>query len=356
MKAGLSLQELAIELHRQNGLKRDYLINTCAIQLDAYDDQVYLQIHDNNSLPLEPFDVNSIAHQQLGTYTGIPAVYYNRMLTEAPTLLTRNVNTWLHRETEQRMVRTMGGTARAFLSNRYRRIDNMEILEIVLPELMKIPDAKYESCQVTDSRMYIKVVNPRLQAEVAPGDIVQAGVIISNSEVGKGSVSIQPLVYRLVCRNGMVINDAQTKKYHIGRANTSDDNLAVYSNETLQAMDTAFIGQIRDTVSAAVDIARFSRVVEVMKDARSAALNTKDLPNVVELTSKEFKIRGEEQSGILQHLIEGKELSLYGLSNAVTRFSQDVESYDRATELEGIGYKILTMDPRIFRRINQMAA
>ncbi len=356
MKAGLSLQELAIELHRQNGLKKDYLINTGAIQLDAYDDQVYLQIHDNDSLPLEPFDVNSIAHQQLGTYTGIPAAYYNRMLAEDPMLLTQNVNSWLHREPAQRMVRTIDGTARAFLSNRYRRIDNMEILEIVLPELMNIPDAKYESCQVTDSRMYIKVVNPRLQAEVAPGDIVQAGVIISNSEVGQGSVSIQPLVYRLVCSNGMVINDAQTRKYHIGRANTSDNNLVVYSNDTLQAMDTAFIGQIRDTVKAAVDIARFARVVEVMKDARSAALNTKDLPNVVELASKEFNIRGEEQSGILQHLIEGKELSLYGLSNAVTRFSQDVESYDRATELEGIGYKILTMDPRIFRRINQMAA
>lgn len=38
--------------------------------------------------------------------------------------------------------------------------------------------------------MYIKVVNPRLQQEVVPGDIVQAGVIISNSEVGLGSVNI----------------------------------------------------------------------------------------------------------------------------------------------------------------------
>ncbi len=356
MKAGLSLQELAIELARQHEQKKDYLINTSALQLDAYDDQVYLQVHDNNSVPLEPFEVNSIAHQQLGTYTGIPAAYYNRMLSEDPVLLTHNVNTWLHREPAQRMVRTLGGTARAFLSNRYRRIDNIEIASIVLPELQKLEQAQFESCQITESRMYIKVVNPRLQAEVAPGDIVQAGVIISNSEVGQGSVSIQPLVYRLVCSNGMVINDAQTKKYHIGRVNTSDDNLVVYSNETLQAIDSAFIGQIRDTVSAAVDMARFSRVVELMKDARNAALNTKDLPNVVELTSKEFNIKGEEQGGILQHLIEGKDLSLYGLSNAVTRFSQDVDSYDRATELEGIGYKILTMDPRIFRRINQLAA
>ncbi len=356
MKAGLTLQQLAMELHRQNGLKKDYLINTSAIQLDAYDGQVYLQVHDNDAVPLEPFDVHSIAHQQLGTYTGIPAAYYNRMLSEDPGLLTHNVNTWLHRQPAQRMVRTLDGTARAFLSNRYRRIDNMEIAEIVLPELQKLEQAQFESCQITDSRMYIKVVNPRLQAEVSPGDIVQAGVIISNSEVGQGSVSIQPLVFRLVCRNGMVINDARTKKYHIGRANTSEDNLVVYANDTLQAMDAAFIKQIRDTVAAAVDEARFARVIDRMKEAQGVALNTADLPNVVELASKEFNITESERGGVLQHLIEGKDLSLYGLSNAVTRFSQDVESYDRATELEGIGYRILTMDPRIFRRINQLAA
>ena len=40
----------------------------------------------------------------------------------------------------------------------------------------------FESCQLTESRMYIKVVNTRLEAEVVPGDIVQSGIIISNSE------------------------------------------------------------------------------------------------------------------------------------------------------------------------------
>lgn len=46
--------------------------------------------------------------------------------------------------------------------------------------------------------------------EVRKGDIVQAGVMISNSEVGLGAVSIQPLVYRLVCTNNsdvLVISD-----------------------------------------------------------------------------------------------------------------------------------------------------
>lgn len=345
-----------MELHRQNEAKADFLVDTRSIRLDAYDSDVYLQMHNNDSVPLEPLEVNSIAHQQIATYTSIPAAYYRRMLAEHPGLLAHNVNEWLQREPAQRMLRTMDGTARAFLSNRYRRIDNMEIAEIVLPELQKLDGAVFESCQITDSRMYIKVVNPRLQAEVSPGDIVQSGVIISNSEVGQGSVSIQPLVFRLVCSNGMVINDAQTKKYHLGRANSTDGNLEIYSNDTLAAIDTAFIKQMRDTVAAAVNQARFAKVIDRMKEAREAAMNTQDIPNLIQLAGKEFGITENERGGVLQHLIEGKDLSLYGLSNAVTRYSQDVDSYDRATELEGIGYKILTMHPRIWKSINQAAA
>ena len=141
------------------------------------------------------------------------------MLSDYPELLAENVNSWFQREPTQRMVRTLDGTVRAFLSNRYRRIDNLDIAEIVLPVIQQMEDAYFESCQITDSRMYIKVVNKRLEAEVVPGDIVQSGVIISNSEVGLGSVNIQPLVYRLVCSNGMVVNDAQTRRTHIGRVN-----------------------------------------------------------------------------------------------------------------------------------------
>lgn len=356
MKAGLTLQQLAIELHRQNEAKQDFLVNTGSMQFETFGDQVYLQLRDNSMAPLEPLEVNSIAHQQLGTFTEVPAAYYNKMLTEHPALLAHNLNEWLHRDPAQRLVRTLFGTARAFLSNRYRRIDNMHIAEIVLPALQQIDGAIFESCQITDSRMYIKVVNPRLQAEVVPGDIVQSGIIISNSEVGQGSVLIQPLVYRLVCSNGMVVNDAKARKYHIGKTNSLDGNFELYEQDTIDAIDTAFVKQIRDTVYAAVDQTRFDKVIDIMRNAREAKLNTEDIPNLIQLTGKEFGITEDERGGVLQHLIEGKDLSLYGLSNAVTRYAQDVESYDRSTELEGVGYKILTMHPRIWKHINQAAA
>ncbi len=235
----------------------------------------------------------------------------------------------------------------------YRRIDNLDIARVVLPIIGEMEGARFESCEITDDRMYLKVVNPRLQAEVVPGDIVQAGIMISNSETGLGAVNIQPLIYRLVCSNGMVVNEAGTRRAHIGRVNTTDVNFTLYSQQTLNAEDHLFVLKIQDTVRAAVDEARFSTVLERMRESKQAQLNTQDLPGLVKLTGSSFGILEEEGKGILQHLIEDGDFTLYGLANAVTRFSQDVESYDRATKLEEIGYSVMTMSPLLFQKINQ---
>ena len=263
MKSGISLVEMAQEIQRQNDLKADYMLDTRSLRLEPFGGGLYLNAYDKSGdYAVEPLEVNAIAHRQIGTHLKIPAAYYDKMLEEYPELLAQNVNAWFQREPAVRMVRTIDGTARAFLSNRYRRIDNLDIAGIVLPVLQEMEGMHFESCQLTDSRMYIKVVNTRLEAEVVPGDIVQSGVIISNSEVGLGSVNIQPLVYRLVCSNGMVVNDAQTRRTHIGRVNEADENFQLLSQETLDADDHAFAMKIKDTVMAAVDETRFTRVVD----------------------------------------------------------------------------------------------
>lgn len=357
MKSGISLVEMAQEIQRQNDLKADYMLDTRSLRLEPFGGGLYLNAYDQSGdYAVEPLEVNAIAHRQIGTHLKIPAAYYDKMLEEYPELLAQNVNAWFQREPAVRMVRTIDGTARAFLSNRYRRIDNLDIAGIVLPVLQEMEGMHFESCQLTDSRMYIKVVNTRLEAEVVPGDIVQSGIIISNSEVGLGSVSIQPLVYRLVCSNGMVVNDAQTRRNHVGRVNEASENYQLYSEKTLEADDKAFAMKIQDTVRAVVDEVRFTRVVNMMREAKDAPMNTAAVPGIVKLVSKDFHITDDESSGVLQRLIEGNDLTLYGLSNAVTRHSQDVKDYDRATALEGIGYNILSMPAQQWSRINQMAA
>ena len=299
MKSGISLVEMAQEIQRQNDLKADYMLDTRSLRLEPFGGGLYLNAYDQSGdYAVEPLEVNAIAHRQIGTHLKIPAAYYDKMLEEYPELLAQNVNAWFQREPAVRMVRTIDGTARAFLSNRYRRIDNLDIAGIVLPVLQEMEGMHFESCQLTDSRMYIKVVNTRLEAEVVPGDIVQSGIIISNSEVGLGSVSIQPLVYRLVCSNGMVVNDAQTRRNHVGRVNEASENYQLYSEKTLEADDKAFAMKIQDTVRAVVDEVRFTRVVNMMREAKDAPMNTAAVPGIVKLVSKDFHITDDESSGV----------------------------------------------------------
>ena len=61
---------------------------------------------------------NDVAHRQIAARLEIPAKYYDRMRTEAPQMLAKNVNHWLHAQPETRMIRTLDGNVRAFLSDR----------------------------------------------------------------------------------------------------------------------------------------------------------------------------------------------------------------------------------------------
>ena len=65
----------------------------------------------------------------------------------------------------------------------------------------------------------------------------------------------------------------------------------------------------------------------------------------VEVLSNRLSLTQDEQSSVLRHLIEGGDLSQYGLINAVTRAAEDAKSYDRATELEMAGATVLDLKP-----------
>lgn len=356
MKYGRTLMELGTELIRQRDVKRDYLLDTDHIQMDyVADSGAHMLTLHNPMLNCQTLvGVNDIAHRQIGTQLGIPLRYYNKMREENPLLLADNVNSWMHKQPSSRMIRTLDGTARAFLSDRYRVIDNFEVANAVLPVIADMPDARIESCELTDERMYIKVVNPRLTADVVPGDVVQSGVLITNSEVGEGCVKVQPLLYRLVCTNGMVVADrtASSRTTHLGRGNMAGEDYTLYSTETLLADNNALMLKIRDTVRASADLTRFQQSIQRMKDAREAKITARSIPDMIELAAADYGFTKPESEGILQHLLRDEDMSLYGLANAVTRAAQDVKSYDRSTEMESIGYSILTMSGSAWSRLN----
>src|SRR5262249_13433053 len=156
----------------------------------------------------------------------------------------------------------------AFLSNRYQRIENDEIANVVLPILAEHPGVKIVSSEITDKRMYIQAVFPKLEGAVKVGDVVQAGLVVRNSEDGHGAVDIAPLIYRLWCLNGMIGQDNRLRGYHVG--GRVDSNEELWADDTKKADDRAILLKVRDTVKIAFDEAAFKARVEKLQGLTEA--------------------------------------------------------------------------------------
>lgn len=370
MKTGRSLSQLAAEIERRAGARRDYIVGGNALSMEAvitnpvsvedketkYEPRLVLVNGERSVLPVQP-----LAHRQLGERLGIPAKYYDRMLQDAPQLLVANANHWFRTEGEKRMVRTLDGAVRAFLSNRYQRIDNHEVAEIVLPTLM---DAGREldivSCEVTDKRLYIKATDKRIRAEVKGSkrvnDVVEAGVMITNSEVGLGAVQVTPFMNFLWCLNGMVVAKQGMRSQHVGtRLDVDDDVAALLADDTRKVLDRGVLLKVRDTVRALLDPKAHQARVDKMSEQTGQKIEAANPALAIEVLANDFQLNEGERGGVLRHLIEGGDLSRFGLMNAITRTAADAESYDRATELEVVGGRILDLAANDWQRIARAA-
>jgi hypothetical protein len=270
-------------------------------------------------------------------------------------LLATNINHWWKAAPEKRMLRTLkngSSVARAFVSDIYRPLDNYDLAEVILPKLV---DAGCEviSSQITETHLYIQAATPRMELDLnalraknvrlKDVDPVQAGIVISNSEVGAGSLAMDELLWRLSCLNGMIAARVM-RRHHVGRRSDPlfemEDAARYYSDKTKELDDRVFWNKVRDVVDGMFNMDKFTSLCQKFADGASVKI---DGSEAVELVTKRFDLVENEKNSVLNHLIEGGELNVFGLANAVTRASTDAANYDRAVELERIGGEIIAL-------------
>lgn len=360
MKTGRSLTELAMEIDRQSKAKHDYIADTRKLDVVAIDGKPMLTM----SVPGEfggttekHFEIGDIARSQIAEHTKIPKQYLDRCFAEAPEVAGINIKTWFDRYPAERMIRTLDERNRAFLSNSFRPLDNYDFGQVILGACA---DRKLDvvSCEITERRMYIKAID-KSEFQVPVGYKMGDGshrifdtccpvFIAANSEVGFGRLVLDTGVYTRACTNLAWFTDGGMKRTHLGSRHkiveaTGVENIDhLLSDRTRQKSDEALWLQLRDVLKAAFDGKLVEKRVERLTAAAEAKI-TGDVPKVLEVASDKFGFSESEKGGILKHLIEGGSLTQYGLHAAVTRMAQDAADYDRATELEYIGGRIVEL-------------
>ena len=375
MQTGMTIEGLLTEVQRQANVKRDFVASTAehirmvampdfpdgvAVVLQAVQAAIDTQepetIETATALaasgPLQRLKVDEHAHRQIAERLQIPWRYYFRMLRDHTDIVIKSVNALFEREPSTRLLRTLDGRLRAFLSNRYRRIDNDTVLGAALPPIVKgdLPNALL-SANVTDRNLYLKVVftGPELRQEIgtAPDgspDYVRPGFSLRNSEIGTGKVSVSGFFYRSFCYNGCVFGKTdgfEFSRSHLGGALIAGSDFEVMSDKSKELEDAAILSQVSDVMTAIATPEFVNAMGDKLRALRTGEVITNPVP-AVELLSNDYGLTQGEENQVLQNLIEDKDYSRWGVVNAVTKVANnEATDYDRASDLEIMGAKLI---------------
>lgn len=262
---------------------------------------------------------NDWAIGQLCQQLGIPASYFKRCPAE---LQDRQFNYWLKLFNERRntpdcdgqatwLLRAKGTALRAVLSDRYGRLDNAALTSALVRVISE--SFVVQSVEITDVSFHIRLLKPMSKRLVRPGDEVCAGLHIANSEVGMRSVTVDSLVFRLVCSNGLIRLVKGRSLFY--RRHVGDGAIAALERLP-EAIEGALIGaeQSMDALAATVD----QRIDDPAKHVWDLA-RREGLPEDLAITILD-RLGSDEPA--LQH-------TLYGLVNAMTSAGQTLGPDER---------------------------
>jgi hypothetical protein len=155
----IDLSGLVKELESQKLRRRDLIVPSTALAMYEGRIAMYSQSTSEMSEMLlkagiktngdvtEEYNLTESCHAQISDKLGIPGRYYERLRKEALDMLDYNVTEWLKRKPSNYFLRTFisnegdYGIARAFLSDRFKVIDHLDILITAL-EAIRQSDKK----------------------------------------------------------------------------------------------------------------------------------------------------------------------------------------------------------------------
>jgi len=346
----MHISDLAAEIKRQKALKKDFIATAWdGFRMNPEANQLEIEGKDE-------FFIRDYAHGDLASFTEIPKAYYDRMRRQMPELLSTNVNHWLEAKKEPRLIRTLANEVRCVRSNSFRPLDHDQLIEATLPALYEHRDIQIKECHLTEKKLYLKAILPRLEFEVRKGDIVQFGLTVSNSEIGQGALEVAIFAFRLICLNGAVLPDGKQRKSHVG-GRLGDELVAEYlADETRKVIDNAFFLKLRDTTRHMLSEAACQGAMIQMQRAAGEKLEARP-DKVVQELAKRTGLNEDEGTSVLEFLLTGGDMTRWGLANAVTALARNKrdDDADRSDELQRLGGKIISLEQREWSQVAEAA-
>ena len=384
-----TLPQVVTELRRQQAERVDFVADTRDVKVIPHEGTLALAAATPSGgewLP-DPLPLTNTALPQLGERQGVPvpAKFLRAAAMAHPSRIADYLTEVMREDHKRRLVRTLDGRVRAYLSDRYKAIDS---LDAVTAALAGASEVGVQACHVLDAsvsetHVRVKLVNTACvevaaelpentfarwggraatgyRAAVGLGPVMEPGaepfdggvtgsrdlqlhpiVEISNSDTGHGGMTASLGILQALCLNTATTSQTLREVHLGGRLDAG-----VYSYEAIQAEAQAITLKARDVVRAGFAPAVFAQLVESIRPtmhqqiaAPQAACRSllPDLPGL-DLDDLMGAFYGEQA-------YTGP--TTYSLGQAVARLAQDTDEPGVAADREVMAGQLLTGSRRV---------
>lgn len=397
MKRKVNLQELVTELKKQNLQKRDIVVPASYLSMEngqiivnnpTANPELSKILYETGISETGEGNLQRLVLDRLETIDphlvdklGIPTKYFDKCDTEENLrLLDQNVNHWLGQLKGNYMLRTFvdkdeqKGVARALLSDRFRVIDNYDIL---LATLQAIAEVKKETgydiqldeqgADVSDKRLYLRFICPDVEIQAPQllknyrpngqntgrGNGIISGFIVSNSEVGGGQFSIAARAKILICDNGAMSTQEKFNQRHLG---AKMEQFQTWSDESKQKNLELVIAQLKDSVREYVSPECLGRVVAHLEE--KAGYEVKYPSDCVKQVTQSIGISEDKAEDILNMFIKSGDTSAFGVAQALTLYAHTKGDADLQYDMERQAMEVLdtieTFDKPLAKKVTSV--
>lgn len=234
------------------------------------------------------------------------------------------------------------GTLRAVLSDRYAIVNNLAVLEAVREV---VPDAEVSHWRGDADTLYGNIVIPNTVRSVQDDSDYGAGVSISNSEIGLRRVGSAPYILRLVCTNGMIMAKYVSRVSRVHRGSLDWNQLKL---------------ELQTDIKEHLNLA--DQLIDSVLGLKAYGCGDTPMVKAFGQLAKTHKIAKKHAMGIFKafdveagNLPEGHAKSLFGMQQAITRYSQTIDNQNEWVTFDELAGTMMDMTQDKWQRFTAQA-
>jgi len=297
----ITWKQVKEQLRKADAGKHDILVDPHSIKWLTSNEDFRVQASGEG-----PFDLSEWAASQLCSRLGIPVKYFRNC---PPELKKMQVEFLVNARCEPDKcwrLRLKNHTIRGIVSGTYQPFDNKAIAS-VWEQVGQCDQFKYESL-LDDTTFFLRTLMPNGADAVDRNGGILSGFYIRNSEVGRSGIWAGPIVYRLVCSNGLVV---------------ADERESFMYKRHIWIGEPAIAAMLNHAMTGSIDLSRKTAIA--MEKARSIPIDLHVL--VLKLDELELQERLKQQA-VNSFLSEGHH-NMFGMVNALTAAARELPPSER---------------------------